>query len=487
MVNSSGGRGINESNIIGIASDVTLARELGWKDGLMIGIGGMIGGGVFSVLGVAASIAGPSLVLSFIFGGFMAIMTGYSYSKLAVLFPRAGGAYLFVESAFKDIRYGYWLKSYSAWLLWSAYVITCALYSFTFGAYFTGMLATLVAPVFVLDPAQFFWLKKIFTVVLILFFLNLNLRGVKEATSMQNKIVITKVLILIFFVLAGLFWLVTAVGLDNLIGPGPVPDWTVFFPNGPTAFIIAATVIFVAYEGFELIHNAADEMVEPKKDVPKAIYLSILIVWAIYVLVGFVAVGNLPYTTLTPENAEYALALAAEPVLQSFGFLLIGLGALFSTASAFNASLFGSSRLAFDMAKEELFPRQFLKLNKNRVPSKSLTIISLVTIAVAITLGLENIAASASVAFLAIFCLVNISAIRLREQANFGKTVIIPIIALITSAIALFGLILYYIGEQNWLALSFLAIYFVVVFIINSLSNYYSIRNNDRTRPEKKT
>jgi amino acid transporter len=474
VVSSKDKRSSYQGNITGIAAEVTLARELNWKDGLMIGIGGMIGGGVFSVLGVAASIAGPSLILSFVFGGFMAVLTGFSYAKLAVLFPRSGGAPLFVENAFKDNKYVYWLKSYSAWLLWSAYIITCALYSFTFGAYFTGMLATLLAPIFILDPAsiQFFLLKKIFTVILILFFLNLNLKGVKEATSMQNKIVITKVLILIFFVLSGLIWLIFSVGPVNLIGSGPTPDLTVFFPNGTTAFIIAAAVIFVAYEGFELIHNAADEMVEPRKDVPKAIYISILIVWAIYVSVGIVAVGNLPYTTLTPENAEYALALAAEPVLQSFGFLLIGLGALFSTASAFNASLFGSSRLAFDMAKEKLFPGQFTKLNKNRVPSKSLIIISLITIVVAVTLGLENIAASASVAFLVIFCTVNLSAIKLREQVNFGKTVIIPILALISSITALFGLILYYIIENNWLALSFLTIYFFLIFIVNTLNIY---------------
>ena len=95
----------NGNGITGIATEVTLVRELGWKDGLMIGIGGMIGGGVFSVLGVAASIAGPSLVLSFIFGGFMAIMTGFSYARLAVLYPRAGGAYLFVKNAFKNNKW----------------------------------------------------------------------------------------------------------------------------------------------------------------------------------------------------------------------------------------------------------------------------------------------------------------------------------------------------------------------------------------------
>jgi len=481
MVNMSGEGELKRNNITGIASDVTLARELGWKDGLMIGIGGMIGGGVFSVLGVAASIAGPSLILSFVFGGFMAIMSGFSYAKLASLFPQSGGVPIFVEHAFKENRYGVWAKNYSAWLLWSAYVITCALYSFTFGAYFAGMLETLIAPFFIIDPASLYFslLKKILTAVLILFFLNLNLKGVKEATSLQNKIVITKVIILIFFILAGLYWLIVAVGPVNLIGAGPVADWSVFFPNGVFAFVIAATVIFVAYEGFELIHNAADEMIEPKKNVPKAIYLSILIVWLIYILVGFIAVANLDYMELVkhPESAEYALALAAEPVLGSLGFLLIGLGALFSTASAFNASLYGSSRLAYDMSKEKLFPKQFMTLNKNRVPSKSLIVISLITLVVAVTLGLENIAASASVAFLAIFCLVNLSAIKLRKRANFGKAIIVPILALLTSLTALIGLIVYYIGENNWMALSFLALYFFLIFIVNSVNHYYSRRN----------
>ncbi|MHA1167040.1 MAG: APC family permease, partial [Candidatus Hodarchaeales archaeon] len=267
----------NSGNITGIVTEVTLARELNWKDGLMIGIGGMIGAGVFSVLGLSTSIAGPSVILSFIFGGFMALLTGFSYSKLAVLFPRAGGSYIFVDNAFKKT----WLSGLVGWVLWTAYIIACALYAFTFGAYFTGMLVELLSPFVDIQPFAFF-LKKILTIILIIFFLNLNLKGVKETTSLQNKIVITKVVILVFFVIVGIMG-ISRIGLVNLIGNETSPDWSIFFPSGTFAFVIAATLIFIAYEGFELILNAADEMVDPKIDVPKAIYISVLVVWVIYV------------------------------------------------------------------------------------------------------------------------------------------------------------------------------------------------------------
>ncbi|MFW9924818.1 MAG: APC family permease, partial [Candidatus Thorarchaeota archaeon] len=191
-----------------------------------------------------------------------------------------------------------------------------------------------------------------------------------------------------------------------------------------------------------------EEIQEPEKNIPRSIFATIIIATVIYILVSFTALGGTNYHQFAdnPEAAEYALAIAAEPVLGKAGFIIITIGALFSTASAFNASLYGSSRLSFVMARETIFPNFFQKLSKkNRVPIASIIVISAITAVMTLVLPLQQIAELASTIFLLLFATVSLSSLILRKEtkANF----ILPLLGFLMSS-SIFGVFIWYLIKQ---------------------------------------
>ncbi|MFX0114132.1 MAG: APC family permease [Candidatus Hodarchaeota archaeon] len=453
---------ITSNDVHSLTSEITLSRELEFKDGLAIGIGGMIGGGIFSVLGIAAGMAGPAVVLSFLFGGIIAGLTGHSYARLAVRHPKAGASFVYAYEAFRS-RY---LSGVVGWLLLSGYVVMCSLYAYSFGAY--GAAIIVLAFPKLEDYRLVF--RILLSILLIFGFLNLNLRGARESASLQKKIVLTKVLVLVFFIIVGLLALIN-IGDKNLNDPSEGG----FFPNGTVVIVLAAVLTFGAYEGFELISNAAEEMNEPEKNLPRSIYGSIFCVWAIYVLVAFVAVANLLYTAFEDEKvAEYALAAAAEPMLGKFGFVLIAFGAAFSTASAFNASLYGSSRMAYSMGSKEygMLPSKFAELHsETRIPGFSLRIVAFSVFLLVLSVDLETLASLGSIAFLSDFLVVNLSAVRLRLRNEADHILIICILAAFLCFTAIGVYYYYYIFiEQKFGLVLILLMYYIVVAILTAIS-----------------
>lgn len=422
----------------GIVSERELARELGFKEALSIGLGGTIGGGVFSVMGIVAGLAGPAAILSFAFGGLLGILIGYSYSKLALRYSSAGGSYTFCRAAF-----GKNIGGFFGWLLWIGYLASCALYAYTFGIYFAHLLfpnaSDLVIGI----------VYRVFAFILIALSTIINLIGVKETGKSQNIIVLIKVIILVAFV---------AITIPAAIRDAPenlVPFFAdengdaVSVTTGLMAAVVGTSILFVAFEGLELIPNASEEIQEPRKNIPRSIFATVIIATIIYLLVAFTALGGTSFTEFSGENsdkAEYALAIAAEPILGKAGFVIITLGALFSTASAFNASLYGSSRLSFVMARETIFPAFFQKVSKkNRVPVVSILIISFITLIFTFVLPLQQIAELASTIFLLLFATVSLSSLIVRKEtkANF----IFPFLGFLTST-AIFGLFIWHMIQQ---------------------------------------
>jgi amino acid transporter len=453
---------IEDNGVHSITSEITLSRELDFKDGLAIGIGGMIGGGIFSVLGIAAGMAGPAVVLSFLFGGVIAILTGHSYARLAIKYPKAGAGFIYAYEAFRS-RY---LSGVVGWLLLSGYIVMCSLYAYSFGAYGA---AIIVLPFPELDEHRSV-IRIILSVLLILGFLQLNLTGTSESASLQKKIVLTKVLILMFFVVVGMIALLR-IGTTNLDDPSAGG----FFPHGYTVIVLASVLTFGAFEGFELIANAAEEMNEPEKNLPRSIYGSIISVWAIYVLVAFIAVGNLLYTTFEDEKvAEYALAEAAKPMLGYIGFFLIAIGAAFSTGSAFNASLYGSSRIAYSMGSEEysmLHPKFAELHSETQIPGFSLKIVALCVFLLVVSANLETLASLGSIVFLSNFLIVNLSALRLRMQNKADHVLIICILALLLCITAICVYFSYYIFIEEKIGLVLiLLLYFLAIMILTGVS-----------------
>jgi amino acid transporter len=377
-------------------------RLLGLKELVAMGVGGMVGGGIFSVLGLAVAQAGHAAPLAFLVGGLIALLTGYSYARLGRAFHSDGGSFTYLEHAFEHPN----VAGIGGWLLLAGYIGTLALYAYTFGMYGAAMLG---------GSQHVAASQHLLQALVLLLFLGVNLYGVKAAGESEDVIVLIKLLILLLFALTGLFYLTR----DRL---GPV------FNQGHLPVVMGAALIFVASEGFELIPNAVNEMQDPRRDLLPSIVLAVAITTAVYFLVSLVAVGNLSPREVR-RYQEYALAAAARPFLGQAGFLLIGLGALLSTTSAINATMFGTARLAMVMAQEHALPKVFsLKERSRNIPWVSLLIITGVALVFAHVGDLTVVASLSSSTFLLIFAAVNLSAVRLRARIGIGLAV--PIAAL---------------------------------------------------------
>ncbi len=258
-----------------------------------------------------------------------------------------------------------------------------------------------------------------------------------------------KVLILSLFAVVGMFY----VKSDHLL---PV------FNLGKTGVLMGAALIFVAYEGFELIPNAINDMENPARDLGRGILMSILITTVIYILVSLVAVGNLLPSDIS-KYKEYALAMAAEPFLGKFGFMLIGLGALLSTASAINATLFGTARLGMVMAQDSELPAAFSHRERTKdIPYVSLMVITAITLLFVNTTDLTIISSFASSAFLLIFAAINLSAIRLK--ARIGINIAAPLAGLLMS-LASWAVLLVYIYRTDLKCLAWIGTIYLCVII----------------------
>ncbi|NOY62735.1 MAG: amino acid permease [Gammaproteobacteria bacterium] len=415
--------------------------KLDLKQVVAMGVGAMVGGGIFSVLGLAIAQAGHAAPIAFLLGGVIALLTGWSYARLGLTFRSDGGSFTYLEQAFGRGN----IAGIGGWLLLVGYIGTMGLYAYTFGVYGSALLGG--------GAEAHTAMQHLLSSLILLVFLGINLYGVKEAGTAELIIVTIKVLILFLFAAIGLMYVKTEYVL-------PV------FNNGQLGVLMGAALIFVAYEGFELIPNAVNEMENPERNLTRGILYSIGITIVIYVLVSLVAVGN-----LLPEEIaryeEYALAVAAKPFLGEAGFMLIGLAALFSTASAINATLFGTARLGAEMAKAQQLPAVFgFRRRQNNIPWVSLVVITAVTLLFVNSANLAVISSFASATFLMIFAAINLSAWRLRKQIGIQPWVPLAGMVLSLASWAALGI---YLCLHDGQTLIWLGVFYVGVAIAELL------------------
>ncbi len=384
--------------------------SIGLLAALSIGVGGMIGAGIFSILGVVASIAGSAMPLSFAIGGVVASLAAYSYVALGRTFPSVGGAVTFMVRG-----YGEGVTSGSLNLFqYFSYIITIALYATGFAVY---------AATFVNLPS------KVWAVGVVLAFTAINFLGSRIMGRAESVIVIVKVAILIVFIAAA--FIALPGGGASRISPAAWP--------GPLAIFTGAGVLFVGYEGFGLITNAAANMANPRRELPLAIYGSVAVAIAIYVLVATGVVTNVPLNVLKGLG-DSALAVAAKPSLGQAGFRLIAVAALLSTASAVNATLFGSTNVAYQIAKNGGLPPAFDRKLWGR-DVEGLFITSGFVLVFILIFPLSSVASMGSAAFLLVYSAVNIGHIRIRAQTGAKAW---PVIASAVTCLSLFGAVLYH-------------------------------------------
>ena len=405
---------------------VKAGSAIGMIAAVSIGIGGMVGAGIFSILGVVAHAAGNAMWLAFAIGGMVALLSTYSYAKLGATFPSAGGAVHFLVKSFGDGVLAGGLNLF----MWAGYIISLALYATAFGGY---------AATFVTTAPSALLLKSLAVASVVLLTL-VNAFGARLMGRWETIIVAVKVAILVLFAAVGLWF----------IRPGylSVELW----PE-PESVLFGAGVLFIGYEGFGLITNAAADMRDPKKMLPRALYTSVLLVIALYLAVSLTVTGNLSDYEIE-QTHDYALAEAAKPFLGQFGFRLIAIAALFSTASAINATLFGSANVCYMIARDGGLP-EGLSRTEWRGAGGGLLLTAALVLIVIVSFDLSGIAMMGSAAFLLIYAAVNAGHLKVLRET--GASAVLVWLSLLT-CLAMFVVLCAYIYREQPRALAALII-----------------------------
>jgi amino acid transporter len=375
--------------ILSIMQGIPNQRGLSLPGAISIGIGGMVGGGIFAVLGLSVELARGGAPLGFMLAGVVTLLTAYSYTRLSVTFPSQGGTVAFLDRAFRP---GILVGGLNL-LLWLSYIIMLSLYSYAFGSYGASFFADSNAPL----------IKHIMISSSVILITVLNSFSADIIGRAETWIVALKILILLFFLGIG----IESIRLEN-IAP---PTW-----SPPLRLVAGGMIIFLAYEGFELIANAAHDIRRPERNLPRAFFYSVIFVIILYVLISTITVSNLSIDKIIASR-DYALAEAARPFLGRFGFRLIAVAALLSTSSAINATLYGAARLSYTIAKDGELPAILEKKIWHR-PLEGLIITSVLTLLIANVLNLSSISTVGSAGFLIIFAAVNIGNYKLRRQTR---------------------------------------------------------------------
>lgn len=376
---------------------------------ISIGVGGMVGGGIFAVLGLAVSLAGGATPVAFLLAGLIALLTAYAYSKLSVAYPDEGGTVRFINEGFGVNTLSGGINN----LLWVSYIIMLALYASAFGSYAPNLIS--LTGDTIID-------RHLFTSFVVLLATFINYYSVRVVGEIESLAVVIKLLILIVFVIVGFVGITTNPNFSQL----KMSTW-----ESPIKIIAGGMVIFVAYEGFELIANSSKDIINPKKNISLAYMVAVIFVVFLYIAIAIVTVGSLPFDTIAASQ-DYVLAEAAKPKFGALGFKIITIAALISTFSAINATLLGGSRVNYVVAEDNELPPFFAKQFHGK--PIGLAIITVLTLLIANTLNLESISTSGSIGFLMIFAAVNWTAFKKSNDIKALK--IIPLIGFVLTTVA---------------------------------------------------
>lgn len=412
-------------------------KPLGVLELIAIALGGMIGGGIFTVLGVSVSMVGVFTPLAFVVGGLLAMLAAYSYIKLAVYYRDEGATYSFFKRTFPNSAF---IASLVGWWVVFGYISTLALYAYTFASYSISSF----------DFADNEWVRKLVAGAIILVFTLVNVWSVKGMGKIEDLMVYTKLIILtiISFVLINH----ANTSIPTLMHNTPNIEIVSIF--------IVASLTFVAYEGFQLVINAVEEMQNPEKNIPIAIYGALILALLIYVVLSLGAILTIPFEDII-QNKEYALASGAEKILGHWGTDLVIIGALLATSSAISGTLFGASRQVSVIAKDGYFPL-FLARRKNSIPIYSIITMAILAFCLILAGDLQVILEFSSITFLVVSFLMAYANFKIYRATN--SSLLLTILAMIGLGIGTI-LIIYYEATTQIEQLYFIAgLYLLLTF-----------------------
>lgn len=398
------------------SSENSPKRTIGLMGATGIGVGGIIGGGILALSGVAFANSGPSATLAFLLNGLIAVMVALSYAEMSSIFPESGGTYLFSKKVLS-------IKSafFTGWIFWFASIVAAVLYAISFAS-FMVIAMNVIWNEFIGKPPD--WFSSQLTVTLLstaaTLFYTFSLS--RKAGSGGNFANVGKIVAFSILIIAGLLALFKAESAQVVKNLSP------FFSNGASGLFTAMGYTFIAMHGFDLIPTAAGEIKNPEKNVPRSMLLSLGLSLVIYVPLCFIiaAVGVNSGQTITEMGSEYLeeiVAVAAKNYMGNSGYWIVLVAGILSMLSALRANLFGASRVAYKMAVDRTLPKKLGFIHKtNQTPDKSIYATSIITILIIVAFSnVESAGAAASLVFLLSFAISQILSILVRRRVDVAK------------------------------------------------------------------
>jgi amino acid transporter len=419
-------------------------EKLGFNGTWSMAVGGMIGGGIFSTLGVVVSIAGPWAWLSFLTAGLIALAAGYSYVRLAVYYDEGGGAFTFL----REINAEGFAGSLS-WVLIVGYVLTNAVYAFTFGQYLGHVVG--------LGP----WFPRFAALIIMALFIAVNLRGVGEAGGVEIFLVWFKLVVLLGLAGWGL-----AQWQPAMLSEG-VPN------AGISAALFGAASVFMAYEGFQLLTYDYDDIEDPQKTMPRAVLIAIVVVIIVYILVT-IGTTMLIGADQVVQHQEVALAIAGQKALGTAGLVVVTIAAAFSTGSAINSTLFATARLSGKVAEDGELPAALGHRNRRGIPDRAVIALGTAAALLAAVGRLTTLVEAASLAFLFTFAIVCGLAFKQRAGSR-----IVTVFGAVAAALAAIALIIRLIQDDPFALLVLGILVLIAVFGRPVLLRHVSTESQD--------
>ena len=386
------------------------ARRLGLWGAVSIGMGAMLGGGIYVISGVAAGIIGPLLILAYLVTGIFTIFTAIDYAELACSIPKQGGGYTFVHETI-----GGFPAFYTGWFLFIGSIVACGLYAL-------AVAHTLA--VFV--PSSTEMTVGVIGIIIVAVTFLTNYISIKGVTNVLGFLNIIQTVVLFAFVAIGLFFIKP----ENIA--------TIHPDTGFITFMATVSFIYISFVGFELITTASEEIKEPARNIPRAIMLTLLVSTLIYMAVALILVGVVPYTEIATSYIPISHVFGVMLGQGAFYFGLAGMAA--SNYAALNATFLAAARIAYSMGRDRYFPQALERVSKKRKTPIPALILTLILVASFAAIGDVNLVAHLSdFGYLVGLSIVNFSVISLRRKGlsvpgTFKSPFfpIVPIIGIVT-------------------------------------------------------